>query len=194
MATTAYVVPENVKKQKFHHIVGNLGIALEATFLANANPEILDENLEFPEMIYESPEKLVIRVYYPAVYRSIRIGQQAEIVFVPAVDETEVQFHRLCFRLKGQPRGREGWVRFARFGEAKTFAFTRERPVINLDFFGKRNNNFLPLYLKVCDSARGYLYLKLEAEVRDSQPIIKLTRVSETEVPSQLAAEQFRSQ
>ncbi len=187
---------EQVSDQKFHRLYWrDLAVALEATFAGDTPIKLVGE-VNFPELIFPAPEihltrEEVRRVYHPA----IADGDMAEktegkITFLPWVDETEVQFHRLVFRLRpagGNKKFR--WVKFGRFGEDSAFGFNVlvHSPYINLDFMSKRAESFVPLFAKVHDGGSGFVYFELSAEVCEEAITLKVKRVAETEAPPPLA-------
>lgn len=187
---------EEVSGLKFHSLYGrHLAVALEATFAGDEIITVLVEELNFPDLIYPAlvirqTREEVRRVYYPAIADGDMAGKtDGQIIFLPWVDETEVRFHRLVFRLR-PAKGKNNkfpWVRFGRFGEDDAFGFIVTRsPYIALDFMSKRADEFVPLYVKTQDGSR-FVYFVLSAEAGEEAVTLKVQWVNESEVPLHLA-------
>lgn len=186
------MVDENraVKVQKFHPILEGLGVALEATFDSGTELEFDGSFRCPPEMIHDSREGLVKRFYHPAIYEGDLSNGTGKLVinFVPWAwdkdEETEKDsFHRLVFRGKGDAVRN---AKFARFGEEKAFGFQPGKPFISLDFFGKRSDEFLPLFVLL----DGRL-VKIEAEISEADVALVIHKVTRAEIPPHLAAACF---
>ncbi|MBI2063815.1 MAG: hypothetical protein HYT65_02385, partial [Candidatus Yanofskybacteria bacterium] len=149
-ATTTETTPPTVSNNKFHPVFGKeLSVALESTLDPNS-----DKELDVDRELYGNNEHLIFRnvycwrIYYPAAIKGdIRTDSEAVINFIPWFRGPEVLFSRLAFRAKPVAGKIFQWVMFARFGEEKAFTFGKDKPFINLDFFSKRNENFLPLFI-----------------------------------------------
>lgn len=192
-----------ISGQKFHRLFGrDLAVALEATFAGDTEIKFSDETSQsewFSTLVREikpAPEIHLTkeqsrRVYFPAMLKlsaDMAAQKEGEIKFLPWVDETEVQFHRLVFRLRPTGEKKIRWVRFGRFEEDNAFGFNlwTESAYINLDFFSKRANEFVPLYVKVQVGA-DFVYFLLSAEAREEAVTLKVRRVEAAAVPPHLA-------
>jgi hypothetical protein len=181
------VVNNVVCGNKFHKISDGLSVALEATFSSGESLGFSKE-FAFPGLIYPSHEGLVTRVYHPARAEGDLNNGDLRIIFVPWVTN-EAQFHRLVLRGKG---GESKNITFARFPrvvgdktiDEKTFGFAPNKaPFINLDFFGKRTDEFVPLFAKI----DGHL-VKIEAKINEDEVVLLINKVGRTDVPAHLNA------
>jgi hypothetical protein len=167
----------DIRGVKFHKILEGLDVALEATFNSGEDLKYADE-FKFLSLIHNSREGLVKRVYHPArIVGNLNGAGQSRIVFLPWV-ENEALFHRLVFRAKGNAIRN---AKFARFGENKAFGFKLERPFITLDFFGKRADQFLPLFL-LFDSDM----VRIDTEISETEVALLIARTDPNSVPPHL--------
>lgn len=182
-----------VVKEKFHSIFGaDLRVALEATFDPHVNIEPVGE--VYPNLLHVSP--FVKRVYYPAISDGDMLcSLSGQVVFIPWVNEEEVQYHRLVLWAQSID-GKNFWMRFGRFGELESFTFNDvNKPYIHLDFFSLRRDEFIPLYMRARNrffSENGLpeiINFVLEAEITEDSVALNLRRVDEAALPSHLAAE-----
>lgn len=191
----AVTVPEqtqNFSNSKFHSIFGKeLSVALESTLDTYS-----DKELDIDRELYGNNEHLIFRngdcwrIYYPAdVNGNMETNKEATINFLPWFSGPEVLYNRLTLRATPKEGKIYRWVMFARFGEEKPFTFSKDKPhFINLDFFSKRNDNFLPLFVKVKKDGGGFAYFVLEGQWSEEAVTLKISRVTESEAPPHLVA------
>jgi len=176
---------------KFHRVYGKeLTVALESTLDPNS-----DKELDVDRGLYGNNEHLIFRngdcwrIYYPAIAEGdIRTDLEAVINFLPWFSGPEVLYNRLVLRARPITGSVYQYIMFARFGEEKAFAFSKDRPFINLDFFSKRNEKFLPLFVKVKTDNGGFTYFVLEAQWSEDAVTLKISVVAQSEVPPHLEA------
>lgn len=171
---------ENIRVTKWHPIFGkDLEIALEATLNKNADFNY-DSNLLGERMIHASPYQR--KVYHSAILAD---SNETTIKFIPCF-EGKVEYYRLCLWGKGISK-KPFFVRFARFGEDKSFGFNNlSRPYINLDFFSKRSDKFIPVFVKILDRKSGEtIFLVIEGDFVEAENSIVFTvrKISSSEVP-----------
>lgn len=173
---------ENISVKKFHRIYGGLKVALEATLKPGEKLECDSVFLDdCPDLKFE--KGLVMRAYHPArIYGGLNGpgNDELRISFLSWV-ENESQFCRLVFWADNLV-AREN-IAFARENEKKPFGFRPGKggSFINLDFFGKRSDEFLPLFAMV----DGYL-LKIEAEISEDEVALIIRKVLPVDVPVHL--------
>lgn len=176
-----------ISGKKFHKIAGPLQVALEATFPSGEKLKY-EKSFAFLDLVFSSREGLVQRVYHPASTAGSPGNGGLKIVFFPWI-QNEAQFHRLVFNGRGP--GIEDVI-FARFPRVvngkviddKVFGFKpKKAPYINLDFFGKRTEEFIPLFVRV-DSQ----LLKIEAEIQEEEVSLNIIQVTMEEAPPHLGA------
>lgn len=177
-----------VSKAKFHQILDNLMVALEATFPKGT--ELVYDHESYPktgELIHRG-SPAVDRVYFPAS-SSGNLNEprgQLNIDFCPWVDQMEVEYYRICFYLKN----RSTWVRLARLDEAKAFGFDPGKPpYINLAFF-REGQPFKPLFVKTQDkNGEGTICLVIGANLTEEGASLAIQRINEAELPPHLQTE-----
>lgn len=185
------VVMPSVSSNKFHRIYGKeLSVALESTL-----DSLSGKDFDFDPQLYSGNEELLFRrmdcwrAYYPAtVIGDLATSQETTINFLPWFSGPEVMYNRLAFRARPIAGKIYRWMMFGRFGEEKPFTFAKDKPFINLDFFNKRNDKFLPLFVKIQTDTKELIYLSISGEWSDDAVFIKIIRVNETEAPPCLAA------
>lgn len=159
----------------------DLMVALEATL--NINTDFYyDSNLLGEEMIRVSEHQR--KIYNPAVvYDSI--GTRT-IKFIPCFNG-KIEYYRLCLWGRGISK-KPFFVRFARIGEDKSFGFNNSsNPYLNLDFFSKRSERFIPVFVKILDRESGEtVFLVVEGQFQEDAVELTVKLVSATEVPSTL--------
>lgn len=173
---------ENIRVAKWHPAFGkDLEIALEATLNKNADFNY-DSNLLNSGMIHLLNEKR--KVYHPAVVEDNSTSKRT-VRFIPCF-AGKVEYFRLCLWGKGISK-KPFFIRFARFGEDKTFGFNdSSRPYIGLDFFSKRSETFIPVFVKVLDRESGeMIFLVIEGAFVEAENSIVFTirKISASEVP-----------
>ncbi|MFH1672438.1 MAG: hypothetical protein ABIF87_03300 [Pseudomonadota bacterium] len=173
----------NVSTSKFHPLFGSdIRVALEATFASDATFDFVN-GAYFSELIHQSPKHF--RIYYPAIVGGdMARDQEGRITFVPWIDESEAQYHRLCFW--AQPvTTKKFFALFGRFGETNGFGFNDPRkPYLHLDFFGKRQDQFIPLYVRVRNRQSDEIVnLAIEGRAGEDQAELILRRVELNELP-----------
>lgn len=182
----------DVTTNKFHPIFGKeLSVALESTLDTYS-----DKELDVDRELYGDNEHLIFRngdcwrIYYPAaVNGDMATSQEATINFLPWFSGPEVLYNRLTLRARPKEGKIFRWLMFARFGEEKSFTFGKDRPpFISLDFFSKRNEKFLPLFVKVKTDRDRFTYFVLEGRWSEEAVTLEIRRVVESEVPPHLAA------
>lgn len=187
---------ENFSISKFHPVFGKeLSVALESTLNLQSNKELLVDR-----EIYYRNKNLIFRngdcwrIYYPAVISGdVTTGQEAKIDFWPWFSGPQVLYNRLTFRIRPREGNFFHWMRFGRFQsedapEEKPFGFDPNKPpYISLDFFSKRNDNFLPLFVKIREDGGEFTYFVIEG-LWNEDATLKIRRVTESETPSHLAA------
>lgn len=180
---------QTVSYTKFHPVFGAaLKVALETTF----SPEVellfpdVPEGLDLSKLIYDDVS--VRRVYHPAVVSGdMKDKTEAIISFLPFVDQAEALYHRLCFRTKVKQGKFAYQVMLGRFGEENPFGFSDlNKPYINLDFLSKREDGFVPLYVKVVAEGE-FVYFEIRATADEDSVVLAVRRLSEYEVPAHLA-------
>lgn len=171
-----------IRIAKWHPIFGkDLMVALEATFGINTD---LYYQSEFASDKLIHCDQFVRRVYYPAMIHDGSDKNNHTINFIPWVNETEVKHHRLCLWGRGIPEGTR--ITFARIGEEKTFKFNdSSKPYMALDFFSKRNGEFVPLYVRLMNGKTNTpVYLVLTANASEESVELIISQLSEADVPS----------
>lgn len=181
----------DVSSTKFHSIFGKeLSVALESTL-----DHFSDKELEFNNELYGGNQDLIYRklecwrTYYPAaLVGDITTDQEATISFLPWFSGPEVQYNRLVLRMRPITGKIFRWMMLGRFGEEKSFSFAKENPFINLDFFSKRNDKFLPLFVKIKTNAGEFIYFSISGEWGTDAVTLKIARTDESQVPPCLIA------
>lgn len=176
-------------KTKFHRIFGKeLTVALESTLDVLSGKE-----LEFDPDLYDGNNNLIFRdgdcwrAYYPARCEGdITQDAEARIVFLPWFSGPEVLYNRLVLRWRPITSKVYRWMAFGRFGEEKPFSFSQAKPFINLDFFSKRNNQFLPLFVKVKTDSGEFVYFVIDGQWGETEVVLNIRRVTETQTPPHL--------
>lgn len=176
---------------KFHRIFGKeLTVALESTL-----DMFSDKEFEIDRNLYAGNKDLIFRndncwrVYYPArVDGDILTDNDAKIVFLPWFSGPEVMYNRLTLRCRPITGRVYRWMAFARFDEEKPFSFSLAKTFINLDFYSKRNNQFLPLFVKVKADGEDFIYFVLEGSWGEAEVTLNIRRVAESDVPPHLAS------
>lgn len=181
----------NVSNAKFHQVFEkDLSVALEATLNADSAQE-----LEIDRDLYRGNENLIFRchgcwrIYYPAIVSgNVTSDTEATISFLPWFSGPEVLYHRLVLRAKPIAGKVFRWLMLARTGEEKPFTFSPDKAYINLDFFSKRNDIFLPLFVKAKADSGELIYFVLEGQWSEEGVILKIRRITESEAPPYLVA------
>lgn len=180
-----------VSSSKFHPVFGkDFSVALEATL----NPDS-EQELDIDRVLYGGNENLIFRngdcwrIYHPAnVSGDVSNDSEAMIRFLPWFAGPEILYHRLVLRAMPITGKIFRWLMLARSEEEKTFTFSQGKPYINLDFFSKRNENFLPIFVKVKTDKSNFIYFILEAQWSEEGVLLKIHRITESEAPQHLVA------
>lgn len=172
---------ENIRVAKWHPVFRkDLMVALEATLNINTDFNY-DSNLLGEGMIHVSP-------YQRKVYHSAMIADSNEttIKFIPCFDG-KVEYYRLGLWGKGISK-KPFFLSFARFGEGEAFGFNDpSKPYIYLDFFSKKSEQFIPIFIKVLNRENGeMLFRMIEAKFDDTDIQLTVKKVSSAEVPPTL--------
>ncbi len=172
---------ENIRVAKWHPAFGkDLEIALEATLNNNADFNY-DSSLLNSGMIHLLQDKR--KIYHPAVIANDSTGGRI-IRFFPCF-AGKVECFRLCLWGKGISK-KPFFIRFARFGEDKSFGFNdSSRPYIGLDFFSKRSDTFIPIFVKILDRESGeMIFLVIEGDFEAENSIVfTVKKITSAEVP-----------
>lgn len=181
------------ENKKFHRILGvELAVALETTLEVdsgelNFDPEFFEGGRPSQDLIFLNGD--CWRAYYPArTAGDITQDTQAQVVFLPWFSGPEVLYNRLSLRCRPITGRVFRWMAFARFSEEKPFGFNPARPYINLDFFSKRNEQFLPLFVKVKMDDGSLAYFILEGSWSEDAVVLNIHRVEEGEAPPHLVS------
>ena len=175
---------KNVSRMKFHPVFGgDIRAALEVTMPPDTELVVTNGEL-MPELVYRNA--LYLRVYNPAVVEgNLAEGDQsARIIFTPWVDESAAEYYSLV--LWGQAAGAKNFsVHFGRFGEDACFIYEPSKKFhIHLDFFGKRKDQFIPLYARVRDRRNNEVVnLLIEGVTGETADELLLRRVEFSELP-----------
>lgn len=182
--------------KKFYPIIGReLGIALEATFYLDPSFRAeLPDDPRYKFLVYYDPAKFLTRFYFPAtVGGEIGTPKGQNISFVPWIDRSQAAFHRICLRARKDNRTRSfNWLSLARMSEDTDFGFTpiydKGEAYISLDFFSKRSNVFLPVFVRAKkQDGEDYDYFVIEAEEKpeeaDKEIVLTVRTVEASQVP-----------
>ncbi|KKS26797.1 MAG: hypothetical protein A2736_00720 [Candidatus Yanofskybacteria bacterium RIFCSPHIGHO2_01_FULL_41_27] len=176
---------ENIRIAKWHPIFGkDLMVSLEVVLKKENdfvyNSELLNEN---GKQIYLSACQR--KVYQSAIV--VDANGTRTIKFVPCQDG-EVEYYG--FQLWGRGISKKPFfVRFARFGEDKSFGFNNtSKPYIRLVLLSKeKQDEFIPVFVKILDRESGEIvFLILEGCFGKETIEMTIKRVSATEVPPML--------
>lgn len=182
--------------RKFYPIIGRgLGIALEATFYLDLSSKLqLPDDPKFKSLVYSDPAHFLVRFYFPAmVAGDVSAGQRQTISFTPWVDRSQAAFHRICLRARKDRQTRSlQWLSLARMSEDKDFCFEpvydKGEAYISLDFFSKRRNEFLPVFVRVRkQEGKGFDYFVVESEGNSEdltkEVVLTVKAVKKSEAP-----------
>lgn len=176
---------QDIRVTKWHPVFRkDLMVAIEATLNINTDFNY-DSNLLGEGMIRVSEHQR--KIYNPAVvYDSHDSIGTRTIKFVPCFNG-KVEYFRLCLWGKGISL-KPFFIRFARFDEEKSFGFNDpSKPYIYLDFFSKKSDQFIPVFIKVLNRESGeMIFQMIEAKFDDTGIQLTVKKVSSAEVPPTL--------
>lgn len=178
---------DNIRVAKWHPVFGkDLMVGLEATFDIKDKFDY-DRNLIEDGMICLVPklQPVLRKVYSSAIVDDV--NDIRTIKFVSCFSG-KVEYYRLCFWGKGIYK-KPFFVLFARFGEDKSFRFNdTSRPYLHLDFFSKRSDTFIPVFVKILDRESGEaVFLIVEGRFEEEGTIeLTIRKIAATEAPPTL--------
>lgn len=174
---------------KFHSIFGSvLKVALETTFPSSSEIKVIGD-WDGRNVGFVHRNGFCQKIYHPAYTNGDVSERESRVIdFISWVDGTEAQGHRLCLRAKVKGGKFSAWIKLARFEEDKVFGFEDpKKPYVNLDFFSRRSESFIPVYVKIIIPSAPVTYLGIEGNASDEAVSLIISRLGLKSVPKILA-------
>lgn len=171
-----------ISKSKFHPLYGRaLGVALEARLFIDPSKK-LSVAEEYKHLVHAGKDQALM--YYPAIANGdMQENLAGEITFVPWFSGRELAAgHRLQFRIRSFDKNSKQLpsIWFARTGELQAFngkpqpgkrkkESSKGEIFFHLDFFSKREEEFLSLFVKIRDG-NDDIFFVIEAGQEENTP------------------------